>query len=406
MKNVITIAGESFFVEDCQTFLEIYTDDEFEATFHMTKDELRKKLMDEFGLDGKKSDDIPEPFEGEDKEPRSAPKKPSLFKDPAPKKAGKRSVISYKEITGYEHPAGEFLFPRTILKKADDWDEVMRTYIPETNPNHIPNHDYVLSIIRSIADNKVMMAKGYPGTGKDSTIEWVCSLLKWPVVRVDGAEGKLPGDIVGEVFPDGKGGYVHAEGLLTLFVKYGGVYIDSEPFVNSPAVNMCKQSLLEPKRILNVIGHPDPHKSQIKAVEDFRIFLTTNARGTGDDADKFAATTVQDQSTLNRVDVHCEVDYLDHEQEQTMLMKAFPDMTEELAMKMVKLGNVLRNAWKQGEIEMPFSPRQLFEWADAALKYRDVSRSFKDCYYNSLNEVERGAVKRFWGDVNFHEWVL
>ena len=316
------------------------------------------------------------------------------------------NTISYESITGYAHPDGVFLFPKTIMKKVSDWNKCMHQYIPETDDNHIPDHDYILSILRAINKDKVLMAKGYPGTGKDSSIEWVCSLLKYPYVRVDGAEGKLPGDIIGDIYPDGKGGYVHAEGLLTLFVKHGGVYVDSEPFVNSAAVNMCKQSLLEPKRILNIVGHPDPHKSQIKAVDTFRMFLTTNTRGTGDDIDKYSATTVQDQSTLNRIDIHILVDYLPIKSEIDMLMKVNTDLTNKLAGKMVRLGGLIRSAWKSGDIELPFSPRQLLEWSAASLEYNEPVRGFKQVYFNALTDTEKGIVTRFWSDVDFDGYGL
>jgi len=363
----------------------------------MTNEELKKELMDKYGVNSN-------PNVTTTPEPTVAPKQPNLFKRTA--KKSEANMLTYKEITGYDHPDGSFTFPSDIIKEISDWPEFMQPYIPEVDDRHIPDHDYVLSLLRAVTKNKVLMAKGYPGTGKDSTIEWVCALLKWPVVRVDGAEGKLPGDIIGDIFPDGKGGYVHAEGLLTLFVKNGGVYIDSEPFVNSAAVNMCKQSLLEPKRILNIVGHPDPHKSQIKANKDFRIFLTTNTRGTGDDVDKFAATTVQDQSTLNRIDVHCTVGYLSAVQEQEMLHKAYPKLTDALTNKMVQLAGLIRSAWLQGSIEMPFSPRQLLEWAESSLDYQEPVRGFKQCYFNALDDTEKGIVTRLWEDVSFGKWML
>lgn len=334
--------------------------------------------------------------------PKEAKPLLELFGDVA--KADKNTTIEFAVITGEPHEDGNLHhWPKSIVHKDTDWAECMRVYIPENHDRHVPEHSYVCDLLDALAYNKVLLAKGSPGSGKDSTIEWLCGKLRIPYIREDGAEGKEPSDILGYCVPNGDGGYTESEGLLTQFVRNGGVYVDSEPFVNSAAVNMCKQSLFEGCRILKFIGHPEPAKAQIQAHEDFRILLTSNTRGTGDDIGMYAATTVQDSSTLNRVDIHTEVHYLSAQKEIAMLEKNIEGITYAFAAKMVQLAALLRNAWSKGDasLSLPFSPRQLTTWGEKAVRMGEPVQGFKQCYYNALDEVEKGFVQQLWRDVDF-----
>jgi len=48
----------------------------------------------------------------------------------------------------------------------------------------------------------------------------------------------------------------------------------------------------------------------------------------------------------------------------------------------------------------------LLEWSDAALHYQDPVRGFKQCYFDALDDTEKGIVKRFWSDVRFNGYEL
>jgi cobaltochelatase CobS len=351
---------------------------------------LRKKILDSLNGGG-----------AEQKTPEKPKPSPKLFNKGS--KTDTKGMLELADIIGSSHSNGKkYYWPVDIKKTPEHWDVAIRHTIPVPSTTHVPDYDYCVDILDAIAYNKVLMAKGYPGTGKDSTIEWIAGLLNYPYMREDGMEGIDSGEILGYTVPDGSGGYTEMQTTLWRMAKYGGLYVRSEPFACSASVNMAMQSLLEPQRLYKVPGHPDPTKGNFRASDCFRLFLTTNARGTGDDIDRFAATTVQDQSTLNRVDIHAEVGYLLPEREVAMLQSAYPDMTEVLAKKMVKLAGVLRDAWKQGTIELPFSPRQLLEWGSVSMRHGEVERGFKQCYYNGLNDDEKGEVKRHWLDVDFN----
>lgn len=316
-------------------------------------------------------------------------------------------MIEFHELYGVSHPDGnEHWFPKSVLRNADDWNDDIKPFIPAPNPLFSPDWDYVLDITEALAYNEVLMARGKPGTGKDSTIEWVCGTLNWPTIREDGMEGPDSTDLIGYTVPDGSGGYTEMRTPLWEFAEHGGVYVRSEPFACSASVNMAMQGLLESARIFKIPGHPDKHRGQFKAHEHFRLFMTTNVRGTGDDFDKYAATTVQDSSTLNRVSLFSDVDYQKPEEEQNILKKAYPDLSDELIKKMVQLGNLIRDGWDKGEIDMAWSVRQLLTWGERIIRDRDLVRGFKSCYYTALTDVEKGAVKQMWDSVKFDKYHI
>lgn len=349
-------------------------------------------------------------------EPKAKPAKKAKPKDPLFKKHGKAkgNLVELWELMkdhvpeDYEFPSDmkdKYYYDASIVKDKKDWDAEIQAYIPD-NFFHVPDPHYSNIILTAIENDEIIKAVGDPGAGKDTEIKWWCSILNWPYVRRDGAEGKEPSDELGYPVPDGKGGMKFADGILTKFVRHGGIYVHSEPDVNPASVNMALQSLKEPERILNLMGHPDANQAQIRSVPNFRYFETSNVRGTGDGVDRYSATTTQDQSSLNRVSYFCHKTYLAPEQEILMVKSQYPELTDRFIKKMVQLANTLRVAWREDSIELPYSPRNLLKWADRCVKYGEPVEGFKMTYYNALNEEEKGAVKRMWKDVDFDEYQL
>ena len=335
----------------------------------------------------------------EEKKAKGKKKEDPLFN---PVTSNTDGMLSYEEIVGEKHPDGkERWYPEGIRHKRDEWPTFMADRIPEDMPWYVPDHRLLPMLLDSMAYDKIPKIYGHPGAGKDTDLEWLCNRLNMPYTREDGKEGIEIFNIVGGMIPDGTGDWVESKGLLWLFVEHGGLYVRSEPDVVPAGVGMLFQSLYEPKRILQIPDHPDPEKSRLRAHRNFRIALTSNTRGTGDNADMYTATTVQDASNLNRIDKFGYKDYMPEDKEVEMLQKSFPDITPRFARKMVLLGNQIRSGWKAGEIELAFSPRQLMEWAETALRDGEPVRGFKECYYNVLNDDERGAVRESWNHVDF-----
>jgi cobaltochelatase CobS len=344
-----------------------------------TKDKLRSELEARLGK-----------AQPEQKEPE---KPVVFFNHKARPKKGSRS---YKDIIGEDHPAGDFYFHHTY-READDWPENIRGMIPEVDKNHKFDHDYALLILMGIEFNKTVFAYGPPGTGKTTTPEQICARINRPFAFIGGMGGTEPSDYVGMPWVHEKNGasVMEWKDAMASFCVRNGVYLlYDEPFKASAQTNMCFQSLLDDRKTLKLYGHPDPVEGNLKAHKDFRICLADNVRGFGDNMDKYAAE-IQDQSTLNRCAYKVHVDYVPEDVEMQILKAKYPDATDDLVKCIVSLANLLRNAWKKGEVEAPYSIRDTQEFVEAALFQKDIGRAFTQTYYGAIQEdEERNAVEK------------
>ncbi len=263
-------------------------------------------------------------------------------------------------------------------------------------------------MLLALEHNKPMLAFGEPGTGKTLFAEVVAAMTNRPYKRISGMEGLEVADVVGNngVVSDEKGmSTVWEDGDIAHAVRNGYLLADDEPFKNNAGINMAKMWLYEtrdPK--LKLVGNHG--EREITPHETFRIIMCDNVRGTGDNADMMAATNLQDAAFLNRIVYKIHTPYLKSEEETSMLVNKFPEMKKPFAAKMVRLGNAIRDAYKSGTVELPWTVRQLEEWAEATVYFRDPVRAFDLCYYSGLNDEEKGVVNRLWTDVGFYDHKL
>ena len=336
-------------------------------------------------------------------EPTAAPATPSsLFKQQA-EATPASNMKEYAEIIGEAHPSGKKYY-FTVYEKGD-WDVSVQALIPEPDSNHVFDHDYALSVLMGIEFDKPVFAYGPPGSGKSVTPEQICALLNYPYMFVAGMGGTEPSDYVGSPWVS-NGNMEWKDGPMSYAVRHGVFLLYDEPFKSSAQTNMCMQSLLDSRRTLKLYGHPDPVQGNLKAHPKFRIIQCDNVRGTGDQMDRYAAE-IQDQSTLNRSAYKVQVDYLPADREATILENKYPDLTKKLGKKIVTLAGLLRKAWDNGDIEMPYSVRDTQELAEAALFHQSVATAFKQTYLSSVrDDTERATIIDLWNTVKFGEEKL
>jgi len=360
---------------------------------------FQDKLKEEFGKvmdDGKVPPSTPEPAE---------PKEP-LFKKVEP--VSNRGKISFGTLHSQVNiPSDKNIYiSKKDVYKDDHWHEDVRGFIPEKMDGWGIDPDLLLIIHQSWTLKKPLQITGYPGASKDYTIRYYCSVHRIPYFMDIGMDDKTPHDIVGSYIPQGGGEYFHEIKPLYLLGLHGGVYVDSEPYVNPSSVNFCKQRLTDSDRVLYLSGCPDPQKIAMVVNPEFAIMATTNVRGTGDNVDQYSATLNQDISSINRYALFYHADYLNPSLEIQLLTNKFPTLEPRLIKKLVQMGNLVRQAWKQRTVELPWSVRQLLSWADSCVRYNEPVTGFKECYFNVLNEVEQDELRKHWRDVDFEEYKL
>jgi len=126
--------------------------------------------------------------------------------------------------------------------------------------------------------------------------------------------------------------------------------------------------------------------------------LADNVVGTGDGADKYSATMIQDGSTINRMDMVLKLDYMDAADEVAMLLSRFGSfLPPTIARKAVQVANLIRQGVDEGQVSVTMSPRNLIAWMEMAEKVRSYEESFNWVMVQRYaDETERVAVEGFY----------
>lgn len=360
-------------------------------------DEMQKRMMEQLRqeyLKGKGAKPTTEPDV-----PKTPPK---YFDDAWERNTGTTELIewvTYKEFTRGAADQPKEITETVLLKrfKPEYWEAAVQGNLIEPNDTYVyTDRDFYLFTGLDVGLN--VFVHGPAGAGKDEGCRQYAALAGMPFWRTTGMEGVVPDMVIGrKSLIDGNTGW--EDGDAAIHTRYGGLHVISEPAAMPPATMFAFQPVLEHGGHLNLMDHPDPTQRMLHRHQYALFALTSNVRGVGDNIDKYAATGVMDSSTKNRMDMELGYEYLKPEQEISMLMKKFDGITEELAGKVVKMGNLLRQAWNKGEIEAEWSPRSMFALVNMALIYKNPGHAFKATFLDKMSDDERQAVKVMWRDV-------
>ncbi len=148
-----------------------------------------------------------------------------------------------------------------------------------------------------------------------------------------------------------------------------------------------KLTLLDQRRVIR------PHPA-------FRLFATTNTIGLGDTSGLYHGTQQINQGQMDRWSIVVTLNYLPHDDEvDIILAKAKHYRSEEgrqTVSRMVRVAELTRNAFMNGDLSTVMSPRTVITWAENAEIFGDVGMAFRLTFLNKCDEVERGIVAEFY----------
>ena len=148
-----------------------------------------------------------------------------------------------------------------------------------------------------------------------------------------------------------------------------------------------KLTLLDQNRVIR----PNPH---------FRLFATANTVGLGDTSGLYHGTQQINQGQMDRWSIVTTLNYLAHDEEvEIVLSKAHHYRTQEgrdIVNKMVRLADLTRNAFANGDLSTVMSPRTVITWAENADIFKDVGFAFRLTFLNKCDELERPIVAEFY----------
>ena len=272
-------------------------------------------------------------------------------------------------------------------------------YVPDIDPDYIFDRATTLAILAGFAHNRRVMVSGYHGTGKSTHIEQVAARLNWPCVRVnlDSHISRL--DLVGKdaiVLKDGMQITEFQDGILPWALKTNTALVFDEYDAGRPDVMFVIQRVLEVSGKLTLLDQ----RKVIRPHPAFRLFATTNTIGLGDTSGLYHGTQQINQGQMDRWSIVVTLNYLPHDDEVAIVLAKAKhyqgDEGRDIVSRMVRVADLTRNAFINGDLSTVMSPRTVITWAENAEIFGDLGLAFRMTFLNKCDEAERGIVAEFY----------
>jgi len=272
-------------------------------------------------------------------------------------------------------------------------------YVPEIDSAYRFDRETTLAILAGFAFNRRVMIQGYHGTGKSTHIEQVAARLNWPVVRINLDSHISRIDLIGKdaiVVRDGKQITEFREGLLPWCLQHPVALTFDEYDAGRPDVMFVIQRVLEVQGKLTLL---DQNKV-IRPHPAFRLFSTTNTIGLGDTTGLYHGTQQINQGQMDRWSIVTTLNYLPHDNEVDIVLAKAPGYNTAEGKKkisaMVRVADMTRNAFINGDLSTVMSPRTVITWAENAEIFNDIGFAFRLTFLNKCDELERASVAEFY----------
>ena len=272
-------------------------------------------------------------------------------------------------------------------------------YVPDIDDAYHFDPDTTLSILAGFAFNRRVMIQGYHGTGKSTHIQQVAARLNWPCVRVNLDSHISRIDLIGRdaiVIRDGLQVTEFRDGILPWALQHNVALVFDEYDAGRPDVMFVIQRVLEVSGRLTLL---DQNKV-IRPHPGFRLFATANTIGLGDTTGLYHGTQQINQGQMDRWSIVTTLNYLPHDNEvEIVLAKAKHYRNEQgrdIVNKMVRVADLTRNAFMNGDISTVMSPRTVITWAENSEIFNDIGFAFRLTFLNKCDELERPIVAEFY----------
>ena len=272
-------------------------------------------------------------------------------------------------------------------------------YVPDLDKAYRFDRETTLAILAGFAFNRRVMIQGYHGTGKSTHIEQVAARLNWPCIRINLDSHISRIDLVGKdaiVIREGQQVTEFREGILPWALQHPVAICFDEYDAGRPDVMFVIQRVLEQAGKLTLLDQ----NRVIRPHPSFRLFSTTNTIGLGDTTGLYHGTQQINQGQMDRWNVVTTLNYLPHDKEVEIILAKAPSYTGAEGKKkiaaMVRVADLTRNAFMNGDISTVMSPRTVLTWAENAEIFGDIGFGFRVTFLNKCDELERATVAEFY----------
>ncbi len=278
------------------------------------------------------------------------------------------------------------------FKDKSDW-------VPDIDDSYVFDKDTTLAVLAGFEHNRRVMIQGFHGTGKSTHIEQIAARLNWPCVRINLDSHISRIDLLGKdaiKLSDGKQITEFQEGLLPWSIQNPVALVFDEYDAGRPDVMFVIQRILEVEGKLTLLDQNkiiNPHPS-------FRLFATTNTVGLGDMTGLYHGTQQINQGQMDRWHILSTLNYLDPSQEfkvvSSKLSNMKGDKNKEIIKNMIKLANLTRSGFANGDISTLMSPRTVISWGQNFKIFKDLVSSFNLTFLNKCDDVEKSIISEYF----------
>ena len=271
------------------------------------------------------------------------------------------------------------------FKEKSDW-------VPHIDNDYVFDKETTLSVLAGFEHNRRVMIQGYHGTGKSTHIEQIAARLNWPCLRINLDSHISRIDLLGKdaiTLKDDKQITEFQEGLLPWSIQNPVALVFDEYDAGRPDVMFVIQRILEVEGKLTLLDQNkiiSPHPS-------FRLFATTNTIGLGDITGLYHGTQQINQGQMDRWHILSTLNYLDPKQEFKVVSSKVKDFKsakdKSLLQDMIKLANLTRTGFANGDVSILMSPRTVISWAQNYKIFKNIKDTFNLTFLNKCDDLEK-----------------
>ena len=266
--------------------------------------------------------------------------------------------------------------------------------VPDFDEAYVFDPDTTLAILAGFAHNRRVMIQGYHGTGKSTHIEQVAARLNWPCIRINLDAHISRIDLIGRdaiVLRDGLQVTEFREGLLPWALQHPVALVFDEYDAGRPDVMFVIQRVLEQSGKLTLLDQ----NRVIRPNPWFRLFATANTVGLGDTSGLYHGTQAINQGQMDRWNIVTVLNYLPEATERE-IVAAKSGAAPKLIADMVRVAELTRQGFMNGDISTVMSPRTVITWAQNAEIFGDPGFAFRLTFLNKCDEAERMLVAEYY----------
>ncbi|MEO6093817.1 MAG: AAA family ATPase [Novosphingobium sp.] len=267
--------------------------------------------------------------------------------------------------------------------------------VPDLDESYVFDPDTTLAIVAGFAFNRRVMVQGYHGTGKSTHIEQVAARLKWPCIRINLDAHISRIDLIGRdaiVLRDGLQVTEFREGLLPWALQTPTALVFDEYDAGRPDVMFVIQRVLETEGKLTLLDQ----NRVIRPNPSFRLFATANTVGLGDTSGLYHGTQAINQGQMDRWNIVVGLNYLAPAVECEIVRSKVDGIEDAMIADMVKVADLTRQGFINGDISTVMSPRTVITWAQNTRIFKDAGFAFRLSFLNKCDETERMLVAEYY----------